>query len=76
MASLCFGIESHELVCYSDVDYVEDIDTMRSTPGYLVTFAEEAVSFQSKLQKCVALSTIEAEYIAATEVSKEMLWMK
>uniref|UniRef100_A0A2N9IRB9 Integrase catalytic domain-containing protein n=1 Tax=Fagus sylvatica TaxID=28930 RepID=A0A2N9IRB9_FAGSY len=29
-----------------------------------------------KLQKCVALSTTEAEYIAATEAGKEMLWMK
>jgi len=28
------------------------------------------------LQKCVALSTIETEYIAAAEAGKEMLWMK
>ena len=35
-----------------------------------------AVSWQSKLQKCVALSTTEAEYIAVTEAGKEMLWMK
>uniref|UniRef100_A0A2N9FMC5 Integrase catalytic domain-containing protein n=1 Tax=Fagus sylvatica TaxID=28930 RepID=A0A2N9FMC5_FAGSY len=34
------------------------------------------ISWQSKLQKCVTLSTTEAEYIAATEVGKEMLWMK
>jgi hypothetical protein len=34
------------------------------------------MSWQSKLQKCVALSTTEAEYIAITEVAKEFLWMK
>ena len=32
--------------------------------------------WQSKLQKCVALSTTTAEYIAAIEAAKEMLWMK
>jgi hypothetical protein len=34
------------------------------------------VSWQSRLQKCVALSTTEAEYIVITEVAKELLWMK
>uniref|UniRef100_A0A2N9FLT3 Integrase catalytic domain-containing protein n=1 Tax=Fagus sylvatica TaxID=28930 RepID=A0A2N9FLT3_FAGSY len=44
--------------------------------GFLFTFAGGAVSWQPKLQKCVTLSTTEAEYIAATEAGKEMLWMK
>ncbi|MCI66869.1 E3 ubiquitin-protein ligase RF298-like, partial [Trifolium medium] len=35
-----------------------------------------AVSWQSKLQKCVALSTAEAVFIATTEACKEMLWKK
>uniref|UniRef100_A0A3Q7IFR1 Pectinesterase catalytic domain-containing protein n=1 Tax=Solanum lycopersicum TaxID=4081 RepID=A0A3Q7IFR1_SOLLC len=35
-----------------------------------------AISWQSKLQKCVALSTTEAEYIAATEAGKKMVWLK
>ena len=53
-----------------------DIDTRKSTSGFVVLFAGEAVSWQSKLQKCIALSTTEAEYVAATELCKEMLWMK
>ncbi|RDX57878.1 hypothetical protein CR513_62847, partial [Mucuna pruriens] len=53
-----------------------DVDSRKSTSGYLITFAGGAVSWQSKLQKCVTLSTAEAEYVAVTEASKEMLWMK
>ena len=35
-----------------------------------------AISWKSKLQKCVALYTIETKYIAATEAGKEMIWLK
>uniref|UniRef100_A0A3Q7FYT6 Reverse transcriptase Ty1/copia-type domain-containing protein n=1 Tax=Solanum lycopersicum TaxID=4081 RepID=A0A3Q7FYT6_SOLLC len=35
-----------------------------------------AISCQVRLQKCIALSTIEAEYIVITEGTKEFLWMK
>jgi hypothetical protein len=42
----------------------------------LITYAGGAVSWQSKLQKCVALSTTEVEFIAATRASKELLWLK
>ena len=54
----------------------EDLDCRKSTFGYLFTFAGGAISWQSKLQKCVSLSTTEVEYIAATKAGKEMLWMK
>ncbi|KAM3394086.1 hypothetical protein P3S68_003088 [Capsicum galapagoense] len=53
-----------------------DVATRKSTSGYLFTFAGGAVSWQSRLQKYVALSTTEAELIAAIEACKELLWMK
>ena len=53
-----------------------DVDSSKSLSGYLLIFAGEAVSWQSRLQQCVALSTTEAEYIAITESCKETLWMK
>ncbi|WKA04180.1 hypothetical protein VitviT2T_022237 [Vitis vinifera] len=64
------------LVGYTDSDMAGDVDNRRSTSGYLMTFSGGAVSWQSRLQKCVALSTTEAEYIAAAEACKELLWMK
>ncbi|CAL9013346.1 unnamed protein product, partial [Prunus brigantina] len=77
--SLCFGGGKPELIGYTDADMAGDLDSRKSTSGYLITFSGGAVSWQSKLQKCVALSTTEAEFIAATEACKackEMLWMK
>ena len=73
---LCFGENSPKLVGYTDVDMAGDVDSRKSTLGYLITFAEGSVPWQSKLQKCVAFSTTEAEFIAAIKACKELLWMK
>jgi len=73
---LCFGGDKPTLVGYSDSDMAEDIDSRRSTSSYLIKFAGGAVTWQSKLRKCVVLSTIEAEFIVITEACKELLWVK
>ncbi|GJR89496.1 retrovirus-related pol polyprotein from transposon TNT 1-94 [Tanacetum coccineum] len=61
------------LVGFTDLDMAGNKDNMKSTSGYLMTFAGGAVSWQSRLQKYVALSTTEAEYMTATEACKELL---
>lgn len=61
---------------FTDSDMSGHVDTAKSTSGYLMTFGGAAVSWQSRLQKCVALSTTEEEYIAAVEAGKELLWMR
>jgi hypothetical protein len=53
-----------------------DKDSKRSTIGYVFTIGGTTVSWISKLQKVVALSTIEADYVTATEASKEMIWLQ
>ncbi|CAN0898839.1 Retrovirus-related Pol polyprotein from transposon TNT 1-94 [Linum grandiflorum] len=74
--SLCYGAVKPILEGYTDADMAGDFDSRKSTSGYVFTFSGGAISWQSKLQKCVALSTTEAEYIAAVEAGKEMLWLK
>ncbi|XP_057432549.1 germacrene A acid 8-beta-hydroxylase-like [Lotus japonicus] len=73
---LCFGGDKPTLVGYTDSDMAGDIDSRKSTSGYLIKFAEGAVAWQSRLQRCVALSTTQAEFIAITEACKELIWLK
>ncbi|PHT68791.1 hypothetical protein T459_28278 [Capsicum annuum] len=74
--SLYFGIGKLIICGYTDLYMGGDVYTRKPTLGYLVTFTGGAMSWQSRLQKCVALSTIEAEFIAAIEPCKELLWKK
>eukprot|EP00253_Pinus_taeda_P019335 PITA_19335 len=61
---------------YVDVDYAGDLDKTRSTTGYVFTLVGGAISWMSKLQETIALSITEAEYIAASDASKEAIWLK
>jgi len=53
-----------ELVGFFDADWVGDINDRKCTSGYLFKVSGGAVSWRSKKQTCVALSTAEAEYVA------------
>ena len=54
-----------------DADLAGNVDIRRSTIGSVYTLGGTAVSWGSQLQKIVALSTTEAEYVATTEASKD-----
>ena len=54
-----------------DADSAGNVDIRRSTIGYVYTLGGTAVSWGSQLQKIVALSTTEAEYVAIIESSKD-----
>nr|GEY78011.1 retrovirus-related Pol polyprotein from transposon TNT 1-94 [Tanacetum cinerariifolium] len=64
------------LTGYPDADLGGCKDSYKSTTGYVFTVGGTAVSWMSKLQKSVALSTTEAEYMAIAEVTKELIWLK
>ena len=65
-----------ELTGFVDSDYAGDRDKRRSTTAYVFTLCGNCVSWKSQLQSVVALSSTEAEYIAATEAAKEAIWIK
>ena len=60
---------------YVDADFASDIDSRKSTTGFVFTQSGTAISWASNLQKIVTLSTTEAEYVAETEARKEMIWL-
>jgi len=74
--TLCFGGSNISLQEYAAVDMEGDLNNRRSATGYVFTIGGTTVSWFSKIQSVVALSTIEVEYVASTEVSKEMIWLK
>jgi transposase InsO family protein len=61
---------------YCDADWAGDLDERKSTTGYAFYIGDGVVSWNSKRQQTVALSTAEAEYMAATQATKESLWLK
>ncbi|RVW20652.1 Retrovirus-related Pol polyprotein from transposon TNT 1-94 [Vitis vinifera] len=72
---LCFTGANLKLQGYVDADFAGDIDSRKSTTGFVFTLGGTAISWTSNLQKIVTLSTTEAEYVAATEAGKEMIWL-
>lgn len=74
--ALCFKGGDTTLTGYVDADLAGNVDNRKSTTGYVYTLGDTAVSWVSQLQKIVALSTTEAEYVAITEASKEMVWLQ
>ena len=61
---------------YSDSDWASDLATRRSTTGYVFMLGNGALSWGSRLQPTVALSSAEAEYMAVTAAVQEALHLR
>ena len=73
--SLCLGKGKVTLQGFVDTDLGGDVDLSKILSGYIYTIGGTAVSWMSRLQKCVSLSSSEAEYVAIAEAGKEMIWL-
>nr|GEX49023.1 hypothetical protein [Tanacetum cinerariifolium] len=61
---------------YCDSDWAGSIEDRRSTSGYCFLFGTTVVSWRSKKQATVALSSTEAEYVSATESACQAVWLR
>ncbi|XP_056173168.1 secreted RxLR effector protein 161-like [Syzygium oleosum] len=68
--------ESSNLMGFTDSDYAGDQDDRRSTSGYVFMMGSGAISWSSKKQLIVTLSTTEAEFVAATSCACQAIWLK
>ncbi|XP_038876524.1 secreted RxLR effector protein 161-like [Benincasa hispida] len=64
------------LVGYNDSDWEGNIDDFKSTSGYVFNIGSGAVSWASKKQDVVVLSTTEVEYISLSTASCQALWLR
>eukprot|EP00253_Pinus_taeda_P002966 PITA_02966 len=69
-------VDDFSLIGYSDSDFDGDKETRVSTTGYAMSLGSGVVSWRSCKQSIPADSTTEAEYVAATEATKEMVWLR
>jgi hypothetical protein len=61
---------------YSDSDWGGDVDGRKSTTGYVFQISNGPVSWKVKRQTTVALSSAEAEYMAAGAATQEAIWLR
>ncbi|GKB51137.1 hypothetical protein Tco_0901890 [Tanacetum coccineum] len=64
------------LTAYADADHAGCQDTRRSTSGSAQFLGDKLVSWSSKKQKCTAISSTKAEYIALSGCCAQILWMR
>ena len=67
--------ETTDCTGFSDADWAGDVDDRKSTSGYIFSVGGAPVSWKSRKQTCVALSTAEAEYISLTIAAQEAIWL-
>jgi hypothetical protein len=59
----------------TDSDWASDKGTCRSQTGYFIKLAKGLISWTSRAQKTIALSSTEAEYMALSDCSRQVVWM-
>jgi hypothetical protein len=70
------GRRNAGLTSYTDSNYAGDLDDRKSTSGFAFIMGSGAISWASKKQPVVSLSTTEAEYIAAALCACQCIWLR
>jgi len=70
------GAEGFDLVGWTDSNWAQDPDDHCSVGGFIFKIAGSTVTWSSKKQPTVAISSAEAEYMASANATKEAVWLR
>ena len=73
---ILYSSEGEKIQGYSDSDYANCPDTRKSITGYIFLNANGAITWASRKQPIVTLSSMEAEYVAASSATQEAVWLQ
>lgn len=76
LLGITYGKVIHDVVGFCDADWAGDLDKRKSTTGYIFIMNGGAISWSTKKQPTVALSTTEAEYMSVVAATQEAIWLK
>ena len=73
---LCYQDQDLQLKGYTDADWGGDLNERKSTSSYVFLLGNGAITWCSKKQTCIAVSTMEAEFVAFSAAAQEAIWLK
>ena len=74
--TLCYQGSDLHLIGYSVADIGGDEEEQRSTSGYTFLLNNGAICWSNNKQTCIALHSMEAEFVACTAAAQEAVWLK
>ena len=72
----CYQGSDLRLISYSDADWGSDLYERKSTSGYTLLLNNGAITWSSKKQPCITLSTMEVEYVTCSAAVQEAVWLR
>ena len=78
MAGEVLGTFAADLIAaaWADASFADDVDSRRSTQGFVAKLLGGAIAWFSQTQKCITLSTTEAELYALSDAIKEVIYIR
>ena len=70
------GRDTVDIVGQTDLDWASNVDSRHSVGGFVFDVAGGCVSWSSKKQVSIATSSVEAEYVASANTTKEAVWLR